>query len=711
MRRKRTLGVITPSIGEGGCTSPRHTISPRSPASQGTFDSAVEVNSVYTGNGSIPVGGTTSFVGSIIGHDDPTLLHANIKECHSSGINDSATLSSIFTEAASDEIRDSSHISRSGFSIRSISDAEILERELIELDKTQEQWKVRHEEEQELRFSHHTGSEEMDKTGDFYVEEVGGIHRSSARPIGLSLQQQIIFEEDEYNEESSREPSEAGAPPLDQQNMNILGKMSKREIAIASGGAVGDVLTVGDAFASDSIDSSVEDSIPSDLVYEYPSTEESASRGEPPENTDEERHQNSEPTGNAAKHVESALDEHKVDEHVVRSGLYELSFNDTRFGTELQFRQGGTPLVAERLEPSSVQRRRGFKSWIPVYDDSERTRGVKSRPAMAARNDLDDSEVEQDDGDRKRRQKLCLLNICLVLLITAAITCSVLFALTFRSPGDKVDGDGDAVLTSPSTAPAPTPTDENPTFTLIPPNMIPTEAPAPSSTLTSAPEEILSGEPSSDKRPSSGENNNNESRPSTMENTDSHGDASEMFPTSSPTTSVSKEDEIDSGASLPSPTENPSTTNVSGREDTDGIISVSAPPTLLVPSESTTGPAEKLLVEISGDSIYDPETPQYAAFDWLQNEDPANLDLDDLSDQELSQRYVATLFYFSLNGDDWVEKHRFLEQSHVCEWNNRSPRKKMGIVCENSDASDNVMVTKYGEITGIVLSEFLCHRL
>jgi hypothetical protein len=712
MRRKRTLGVIASANGEGGGASPRHAISPRSPGSQGTFDSTMDINSAFTGNASTAVGGTTSFVGSVIGHDDPTLLHANIRECYSSGINDSATLSSIFTEAASDEIRDSSHVSRSGVSVRSISDAGILERELIELDKAQEQWKLRHEEEQELRFSHHTRSEEMDRAGEFYVEEVGTIHRASPRPRVLSLQQQIIFEGDEHNEESSREPSEAGVLPQDQQNATLLGNMNKREFLTTSVVAGGCATAVGAAMASGSTDSSVEDSLPSDLVYEYPSTEESTSRGEQPENAPEETHQyveapcnatiRKEAPRNATIRKEPDVEEREVEVHEVQTGLYDLSFNNTSFGTELQLWQGGTPLSAERTEPPSVQQRKGFKSWIPVYDDSERTRRLKSQTVLADRKDVDDSEVDQEDERRKRRPKICLLNICLILLVAAAITCSILFALAFRSRGEETDVRGDAVVIGPTTPPSLRPTDEKPTFNLIPPNMIPPEATAPSNVLTSAPEEISSGEPSSGSTPSSGGSDS----PTTGEYIDSNGDSSGLVSTSSPTSSSTwTQSNVSSSPSLSSASENSSMPSAYEGEDIDGRLSISSSPTISVPSLPQKGPAEGMLVAISGDAIYDPETPQYAAFDWLQHGDPANLDLDILPDQTLRQRYVAVLFYFSLHGDSWVDNHRFLEESDVCEWNNHSPSSMMGIVCGSADTSDDSSATKDGIITAIVLSE------
>ena len=111
-------------------------------------------------------------------------------------------------------------------------------------------------------------------------------------------------------------------------------------------------------------------------------------------------------------------------------------------------------------------------------------------------------------------------------------------------------------------------------------------------------------------------------------------------------------------------------------------------------------------MEINPKVVFSPATPQHAAYDWLQNEDPANLDLDSLSQEDLTQRYVAALFYFSLGGDEWVEKYGFLGSSDVCEWNNGSPRTKMGIVCDSPGTVEGSRVTKSSPITGIVLSKY-----
>lgn len=663
----------------------------------------MDLQSTYTGNASAAVGGTTSFVGSVIGHDDPTLLHANIQECYSSGNNDSATLGSFLTEVTSDDIRDSSHTSRGGVSERqsprnTISNPEVLVQALSELDKTQHEWKMRHEEEEEQHSSQHTSGREMDSTGDFYLEEVGGIYQSTPKRK-ISLHEQTILEEDEYFEESSREPSVAGTPPSDQRDKDMFERANAREAVIAAGAAGAGVTAFGTVMGSSSVDSSVADSLPSDLVYEYPSTEESGGRRTPSECA---RGVNS-PSGRQIEEESTHTEERSVEDkevvvHEVQNRMYNLSVNNTSTGTELEFLQRGIPLETERVEPSSDQRKRGFKSWIPVYDDSERSRSWfgNSKGLAGKTDELEAEEVLVDDGYRKRRRKLCLLNICLILLVIAAIICSVLLTLTFLNKGEATERDG--VVASPTTAPGSTPTEERPTFNLMPPNTAPTNMPALSDAMTLSPTLM----PSEEEEESGGEN------PSSGETTEepnfSLGNPNTLSPSMTSAPGNGLEDDVDSNVSTPALTEAPTSATVTGRDDVD---SNSDPPSPTKASQTPNESAEGIIANVSGDAIYDPQTPQYAAFDWLQNGDPAKLDLDSLADQELTQRYVAALLYFSMNGDSWVDKYRFLDESHVCEWNNGSPRNQLGIICDVPSATDG---SEHGPITGIVLSKYKQHH-
>lgn len=676
-------------------------------------------NASMAGNASIGVGGTTSFVGSVIGHDDPTLIHANIQECLSSGINDSATLSSFLTEVTSDDIRDSSHTSRGGLSerqgsIRSLANVDVLEQELTELDKTQEKWKERHEE--ELQFSsHHNRGREMDSAGDHYLEEVGGFYHTTPRKKVISLQEQIILEEGESCEESSREPSVAGSPPPPEySDRNMLENAKATEAAIAAAGAGGSLMAFSGAFGSSSIDSSVADSTPSDLVYEYPSTEGSGGRRTPLQNVDEESFSDQEPADDVSHLQELEPQEREVVVHEGQRRIYGTVVDNTSHGTELLHLPRGEPIGAERVQPPSDQRRKGFKSWIPVHDYSERSRSwLRSGKGLADRKDQPDADDIVEDGEyRKRRRKLCCLNICLVLLVIAAIVCTVLLTLTFVSRDDKTTDRDTSVAGTATSSGSESGRDPNPTFNLMPPNMAPSQSPPPEDISTTSspalPSSQLDDDDDNNSSPSATpEGGTTDSDSSTGDNSNA-SDPSLGISTNSPSpptppTDVLEEDVDSNVSTTSSPGEAPTEPIVSGRDDSDESTSTSSPSASVVASRP---PAEEILVGISGDAIYDPTTPQYAAYDWLQNEDPANLDLENISEQELSERYVAALFYFSLNGDNWVEKYGFLDESHVCEWSNGSPQNKLGITCDSPGTVDGFLVSKFGPITGLMLSKY-----
>ena len=99
------------------------------------------------------------------------------------------------------------------------------------------------------------------------------------------------------------------------------------------------------------------------------------------------------------------------------------------------------------------------------------------------------------------------------------------------------------------------------------------------------------------------------------------------------------------------------------------------------------------LNSISGDLVKDPSTPQHAAYQWLVNDDPANLDLDSLTDKDLTQRYVAALLYFSMAGDDWKKDLSFMQSTSVCEWRDNATGK--GIRCNPEGTVDDISISKF----------------
>lgn len=638
MRRKRPSGA-SPEADDNTLrlvdTSNNHAVtSPRSPLSQGTLDS-FDVHSPL-GNGSTAASGSISIVGSVIGHDDPTLVHTNIVKSPRNGgvgiIRSYGTIDSFLTEYNSDLAATESRESPTRRP-RNLSDRELRE-QLSELDRAQAQWQ-----EQQMEQGQNVAVGDMDSTGDFYVNEAGGNFRllpNHKRPTSLSLYEQTILEEescDEILEDSSRDrhfdhPHHDDEEDEDDNNYgsNINNNDDddhdaddEKDKDISNrGGIVGSAPTDSASVAS-SIASSVQtneaDSAGSDLVYEYPSTsnssEQIAARNKGVGLMSPSRDENDQPVEGVAhlRSIERVEPPAETDEIVkqVQKRLYDLSYNAT---------STTSPIGRERTEPPSDQRRAGFRSWIPVGDEAS----VKIiRGGLATQSDLSEGE---DDVRRKapirRRRRLFCLNVCLVLFILGAIICSVLFAV------DMIGSDSSASVVAPTLPP--TTSTENPA-------MSPVQSPTVGSTPSAEPP---TNSPSQVVQPTS-----------------------ETPTTASPT------------ATLPDP----------------------------VPT-TISRPVDERLVAISGDAINEPGTPQYQAYDWLVNSDPANLDLETISDLDLEQRYISALFYFSLGGVNWIDQFGFLEESNVCQWNVGFNKSVSGVICDDN-----------GVINGFAISKFFFLRL
>jgi hypothetical protein len=79
------------------------------------------------------------------------------------------------------------------------------------------------------------------------------------------------------------------------------------------------------------------------------------------------------------------------------------------------------------------------------------------------------------------------------------------------------------------------------------------------------------------------------------------------------------------------------------------------------------------LTPISGlDALQDETTAQYTAAMWLAGSDPAILDLATVEFDQLVQRYLMALLYYSTKGDEWTSQLGFLTADTVCDWNARS---------------------------------------
>mmetsp|Transcript_5865 Transcript_5865/g.14393 ORF Transcript_5865/g.14393 Transcript_5865/m.14393 type:complete len:1057 (+) Transcript_5865:280-3450(+) len=64
--------------------------------------------------------------------------------------------------------------------------------------------------------------------------------------------------------------------------------------------------------------------------------------------------------------------------------------------------------------------------------------------------------------------------------------------------------------------------------------------------------------------------------------------------------------------------------------------------------------------------LTEPSSTQIQALVWLSSDDPA--DWSEFDDQDLVERYLLVMFYFSTNGDLWLNNNEWLSALHVCDW-------------------------------------------
>lgn len=102
----------------------------------------------------------------------------------------------------------------------------------------------------------------------------------------------------------------------------------------------------------------------------------------------------------------------------------------------------------------------------------------------------------------------------------------------------------------------------------------------------------------------------------------------------------------------------------------------------------------RLLTNISSqDALQTSGSPQAKALDWLVTYDAAQLDPTSENEQEVQERYILAVFYYTLGGADWFDSFYFLSQNHVCNWKNNDFG--LGVSCD--DDGKTVTGFKFGE--------------
>jgi len=79
----------------------------------------------------------------------------------------------------------------------------------------------------------------------------------------------------------------------------------------------------------------------------------------------------------------------------------------------------------------------------------------------------------------------------------------------------------------------------------------------------------------------------------------------------------------------------------------------------------------------SGDLLNDPSTPQGKALDFLVNDDQLLEDPCTVSTARIQQRYGLSVFYFSMEGENWVDPSGWLSGDDECTW--------FGVECHEDD--------------------------
>ncbi|KAL3939029.1 MAG: hypothetical protein SGBAC_006176 [Bacillariaceae sp.] len=85
---------------------------------------------------------------------------------------------------------------------------------------------------------------------------------------------------------------------------------------------------------------------------------------------------------------------------------------------------------------------------------------------------------------------------------------------------------------------------------------------------------------------------------------------------------------------------------------------------------------EALLPLSTREVMTDSSSAQHMALQWLALSDPAQLDPED---ENLSERYLVALLYFSTKGDNWFTSDNYLSGRSVCDWK--------GIICTTASPS------------------------
>jgi hypothetical protein len=100
-------------------------------------------------------------------------------------------------------------------------------------------------------------------------------------------------------------------------------------------------------------------------------------------------------------------------------------------------------------------------------------------------------------------------------------------------------------------------------------------------------------------------------------------------------------------------------------------------------------------------TLQDPTTPQYVAFDWLANVDgyKASDDFFITPEQVFIERYVLALLYFSTNGNSWKNQYNFTLPRSICDWNDEGGDGVRGVLCNEKLYVEQLLIRKFLVVT------------
>jgi hypothetical protein len=269
--------------------------------------------------------------------------------------------------------------------------------------------------------------------------------------------------------------------------------------------------------------------------------------------------------------------------------------------------------------------------------------------------------VKKDDGSKTRSRALLGTGIVVILLLAIVVG---LFVGNVIGTRREMLGDAGSPNTDTVAVPAATP----PTTSSVPTSSVPLEAHSETPSLRPSPTPIVASSVPSETR----------------------SETPSLRPSPTPTvaSSVPSETRSETPSLRPSPS-----------------LSMKASQTPAITPRLTI--LFDLFVEhkVSMQALLDLSSPQYAALDWMTNNDSADLQ-STLSDDQLVERFFVVLLYFATDGASWVDQAGFLTSSlNTCAWrivNNYSAN--TGVGC-NDAGSVELLRLPHNNLNGQIPSE------